>query len=125
MTFEGFQLETVKVSAATLRVRYGGQGPAVLLLHGHPRTHMTWGKVADILAQSFTVVCPDLRGFGQSSKPGDAPDHSGSSKRAKAQDCVELMSQLGHHLFSVVGHDRGSYVAFRAAMDHPDRIQKL
>lgn len=125
MIFEGFQLETVKVSAATLRVRYGGHGPAVLLLHGHPRTHTTWGRVAEILARSFTVVCPDLRGFGQSSKPGDTPDHSGSSKRAKAQDCVELMAHLGHDRFSIVGHDRGSYVAFRAAMDHPERIEKL
>lgn len=71
------------------------------------------------------VVCPDLRGFGQSSKPPDTPDHSGSSKRAKAADCIELMRHLGHERFAIVGHDRGSYVAFRAAMDHPDAITRL
>lgn len=123
--FEGFHLDVVTVSNATLRVRHGGSGPPVLLLHGHPRSHMTWSKVAPILAGSHTVVCPDLRGFGKSSKPTDTPDHAGSSKRAKAQDCVELMRSLGHETFAVAGHDRGSYVAFRMAMDHPARVSKL
>jgi haloacetate dehalogenase len=123
--FEGFRLDVVPVSQATLRVRYGGSGPPVLLLHGHPRTHMTWGRVATVLARSHTVVCPDLRGFGQSSKPADTPDHIGSSKRAKARDCVELMQSLGHQTFAVAGHDRGSYVAFRMAMDYPDRVTNL
>jgi haloacetate dehalogenase len=123
--FEGFRLDWIKLSEATLRVRVGGSGPPLLLLHGHPRTHMTWHRVAPMLADRFTVVCPDLRGFGQSSKPDDTPDHSGSSKRAKARDCVELMQHLGFDQFGLVGHDRGSYTAFRAAMDHPSSITRL
>lgn len=123
--FEGFTHATIRVSDAELNVRYGGNGPPVLLLHGHPRTHATWSKVAPELAKSFTVVCPDLRGFGRSSKPADQPDHVGSSKRAKAKDCVELMSQLGFEQFALVGHDRGSYTAYRAALDYPQRITHL
>lgn len=96
-----------------------------MLLHGHPRTHATWHKVAPILAKSFTVVCPDLRGFGQSSQPADTPDHLYSSKREKARDCVQLMHYLGFGTFSLVGHDRGAYTAFRCAMDNPDRIRRL
>jgi haloacetate dehalogenase len=122
--FEGFSLETIAVSQGRLRVRHGGSGPPLLLLHGHPRTHMTWGRVADRLSSRFTVVCPDLRGFGQSFSPVDTPDHSGSSKRAKAQDCIELMELLGHRRVSIAGHDRGCYVAFRAALDHPERIER-
>jgi haloacetate dehalogenase len=123
--FKEFVLEYVEVSAGSLRVRHGGSGPPILLLHGHPRTHMTWGQVADRLADRFTVVCSDLRGFGKSFKPEDSVDHAGSSKRAKAVDAVELMCKLGHDHFAIVGHDRGSYVAFRAAMDHPEIITKL
>lgn len=122
---EGFALERVQLSGATLRVRYGGSGPPLLLLHGHPRTHATWHRVAELLAPAFSVVFPDLRGFGESSVPPDAPDHVGSSKRAKAQDCVELMRHLGHDRFAVAGHDRGSYVAFRLAMDHPAAVTYL
>lgn len=123
--FDGFQLETVTLSEATLRVRHGGSGPPVLLLHGHPRTHMTWHRVAPLLAAHHTVICPDLRGFGESSKPIDTPDHFGSSKRAKAQDCIELMRYLGFDRFIIVGHDRGSYTAFRTAMDYPEAIERL
>lgn len=123
--FEGFALDTIALPEATLRVRHGGRGSPVLLLHGHPRTHATWHRVAPLLAQRHTVVCPDLRGFGRSSKPDDTPDHAGSSKRAKARDCVALMRHLGHERFAVVGHDRGSYTAFRTAMDHPDVITHL
>ncbi|WP_130835642.1 alpha/beta fold hydrolase [[Erwinia] mediterraneensis] len=123
--FDGFRLEQVKLSDAVLNVRYGGQGPPVLLLHGHPRTHVTWSRVAPLLATSFTVVCPDLRGFGLSSKPPDLPDHAGSSKRAKAQDCVELMHFLGFERFAVAGHDRGAYTAYRAALDYPQKITRL
>jgi haloacetate dehalogenase len=123
--FEGFALETIDLPEARLRVRHGGSGPPVLLLHGHPRTHTTWHRVAPLLAPHFTVVCPDLRGFGQSSKPPDTPDHAGSSKRAKARDCVALMRRLGHGRFAVVGHDRGAYTAFRTAMDHPDAVTHL
>jgi haloacetate dehalogenase len=123
--FEGFRLEEIALPEATLRVRYGGSGPPLLLLHGHPRTHTTWHRVAPLLARDHTVVCPDLRGFGGSSKPADTPDHSGSSKRAKARDCVALMQQLGFERFALAGHDRGSYTAFRTAMDHPDAVTRL
>lgn len=123
--FDGFKLEMIALAEATLRVRHGGSGPPVLLLHGHPRTHTTWYRVAPLLAAFHTVVCPDLRGFGQSSKPADTPDHSGSSKRAKARDCLALMRHLGFERFAIVGHDRGSYTAFRTAMDHPDAVSRL
>ncbi len=123
--FEGFTLEMIELPEATLRVRHGGSGPPVLLLHGHPRTHATWHKVAPLLAGRHTVVCPDLRGFGESSKPGDTPNHAGSSKRAKARDCLDLMRHLGFGRFAIVGHDRGAYTAFRAALDHPQAITHL
>jgi haloacetate dehalogenase len=123
--FEGFALERIDVGQAVLRVRHGGSGPPVLLLHGHPRTHVTWHRVAPLLAQRHTVVCPDLRGYGESSKPSTTPDHEPYSKRAMARDCVALMRALGHDRFAVVGHDRGSYVAFRTAMDHPDAASAL
>ncbi|MGO4123773.1 alpha/beta fold hydrolase [Inquilinus sp. YAF38] len=123
--FEGFALERIELPEATLRVRHGGSGSPVLLLHGHPRTHATWHRVAPLLAADHTVVCPDLRGFGRSTKPADTPDHAGSSKRAKARDCIALMQRLGFERFAIVGHDRGAYTAFRAAMDHPDRISHL
>ena len=123
--FEGFTLERIDTGEAELRVRHGGSGPPVLLLHGHPRTHVTWHRVAPLLAGRHTVVCPDLRGYGQSSKPPTTPDHEPYSKRAMARDCVALMRTLGHERFAVAGHDRGSYVAFRTAMDHPDRVSAL
>ena len=123
--FEGFELEMIGLPNATLRVRHGGSGSPVLLLHGHPRTHATWHRVAPLLAQDHTVVCPDLRGFGGSSKPADTPDHAGSSKRAKANDGVALMRHLGYERFAVVGHDRGAYTAFRMALDHPEAVSRL
>ncbi|NEA37444.1 alpha/beta hydrolase [Streptomyces sp. SID13031] len=123
--FDGFQLERVKVGEVSLRVRHGGSGPAVVLLHGHPRTHTTWYQVAPALATEFTVVCPDLRGYGQSDKPAADEAHTQYSKRSMAQDVVRLMTELGHERFAVVGHDRGSYVAYRTALDHPDRVSQL
>jgi haloacetate dehalogenase len=123
--FDGFRLDRIDVGAATLRVRYGGAGTPVLLLHGHPRTHATWHRVAPLLADAHTVVCPDLRGYGESSKPPATPDHSSYSKRAMAADCLALMRELGHERFAVVGHDRGSYVAFRLTMDHPAAVSHL
>jgi haloacetate dehalogenase len=106
-------------------VRHGGSGPPVLLLHGHPRTHVTWHRVAPLLAERHTVVCPDLRGYGQSSKPETTPDHRPYSKRAMAADGVALMRALGHERFGVAGHDRGANVAFRLAMDHPEAVTRL
>ncbi len=123
--FPGFALEHVRLTDVELRVRHGGQGPPILLLHGHPRTHTTWHRVAPILAQRFTVVCPDLRGYGESSKPPDEPDHGQASKRAMANDAIELMRRLGHDRFAVVGHDRGAYAALRTALDHPAHVSHL
>lgn len=123
--FDGFELGFVDVGDAVLRVRWGGQGSPLVLLHGHPRTHATWHMVAAQLAPQFRVVCPDLRGYGQSTMPPARPDHSQSSKRAMAADVLELMRQLGHSSFGVVGHDRGSAVAYRLALDHPGAVSKL
>jgi haloacetate dehalogenase len=123
--FDGFELDRIDVGEAVLRVRHGGSGPPVLLLHGHPRTHVTWHRVAPLLAARHTVVCPDLRGYGQSSKPPTTADHEPYSKRAMARDCLALMRALGHERFAVAGHDRGSYVAFRTAMDHPRAVTAL
>lgn len=126
VVFEGFELVRVDVGPVRLRVRVGGSGPPVVLLHGHPRTHTTWHRVAPRLASAgHTVICPDLRGYGQSTKPATDREHSPYSKRAMAGDVVALMADLGHERFAVVGHDRGSYVAYRLALDHPDRVTRL
>jgi len=106
-------------------VRHGGSGPPLLLLHGHPQTHVMWHAVAPRLAEDFTVVVADLRGYGDSSKPPTTPDHEPYSKRAMARDQVDVMRQLGHGRFSVAGHDRGGRCAYRMALDHPGRVQKL
>jgi haloacetate dehalogenase len=122
--FEGFELTRIVLDEAELRVRLGGSGPPVVLLHGHPRTHATWHRVAPLLARRHTVVCPDLRGYGASFKPATRADHSQMSKRALARDVVALMRRLGHERFAIVGHDRGAYVAFRCALDHPGRVSR-
>jgi haloacetate dehalogenase len=124
--FEGFRLDYLDVGEVRLRVRHGGQGPAVLLVHGHPRTHATWYAVAPALVRAgYCVVCPDLRGYGDSTAPADRPDHSQASKRAMAGDLLALMDRLGHHRFHAVGHDRGGYVVQRLALDHPDRVDRV
>ena len=123
--FDGFSLERIDVGDAVLRVRHGGDGPPVMLLHGHPRTHTTWHRVAPLLAAEHTVICPDLRGYGESSKPPTSDDHEPYCKRAMAADCVALAHALGHERFALVGHDRGACVAYRAALDHPDAILAL
>jgi haloacetate dehalogenase len=124
--FPGFTIERRSVGEGVeLRVRHGGQGQPIVLLHGHPRTHTTWHRVAPLLAERSTVVCPDLRGYGESSTPPDAPDHAQASKRAMAGDIVSLMRDLGHERFAIVGHDRGAYVAMRAALDHPEVVTHL
>lgn len=125
MIFEGFTLERVDVGEVELRVRHGGSGPPLLLLHGHPRTHATWHEVAPLLADRFTVVCPDLRGYGGSGKPPTDAEHTPYSKRAMGRDAVALMRALGHGTFAVAGHDRGALVAFRTAMDHPRAVTAL
>jgi haloacetate dehalogenase len=103
----------------------GGNGPPLLLLHGHPQTHAMWHRVAPDLASRFFVVAPDLRGYGDSSKPKGSPDHATHSKRAMAADQVGLMNSLGFSRFSIVGHDRGGRVAHRLAVDHPQAVQRL
>ena len=128
--FDGFTLQDVTVGHSggepvTLRVRHGGSGPPIVLLHGHPRTHVTWHRVAARLAAGHTVVCPDLRGYGRSSKPAVGDDHAGYGKRAMAGDVLELMRSLGHDRFAVAGHDRGANVAMRLALDHPDAVTHL
>jgi haloacetate dehalogenase len=123
--FDGFTLERIDVGEAELRVRHGGSGPPLVLLHGHPRTHVTWHRVAPLLADRFTVVCPDLRGYGESAKPPTTDDHEPYSKRAMARDIVALMGALRYERFAVAGHDRGSYVAFRTAIDHPEAVTAL
>ena len=122
---DGFTLDHLEVGDVTLRVRHGGTGSPVVLLHGHPRTHTTWYDVAPRLAEHHSVVCPDLRGYGGSSKPDAGSDEAAYTKRAMASDVVGLMRSLGHERFAVVGHDRGSYVAFRTALDHPDVVTRL
>ncbi len=123
--FEGFRQVRVDTGEVTINAVVGGQGQPLLLLHGYPQTHVIWHKLAPMLAQHFTVVASDLRGYGDSSKPEGALDHSNYSKRALARDQVELMRQLGFERFYLAGHDRGGRVAHRLAVDYPDRVLKL
>src|SRR5438552_18284691 len=108
--FEGFQHQQITTSGTTINFVKGGNGPGLLLLHGYPQTHTMWHKIAPRLAQDFSVVAPDLRGYGDSSKPPDGENHLGYSKRATAHDQVEVMERLGFKPFAVVGHDRGTRV---------------
>src|ERR1700710_26960 len=121
MFFDGFARETVDCGDVALRVRHGGSGPPIVLLHGHPRTHGTSHAVARRLAGGVTVVCPGPRGYGGSSRPAD----DAYSKRAMAGDVLRLMRALGHERFAVAGHDRGCYVAMRLALDHPAAVTHL
>jgi haloacetate dehalogenase len=126
----GFLRRDVQTSGARIRVATAGatdgQGPPVLLLHGHPQNHLTWYKVAPKLVEAgYTVVAPDLRGYGDSSKPPGGENHAGYSKRAMAADQVEVMRALGFERFAVIGHDRGGRVAHRMALDHPDHVDRL
>ncbi|GAB3457543.1 alpha/beta hydrolase [Streptomonospora sediminis] len=122
----GFTAADTDVGAGVrIRAATGGSGPPVLLLHGHPQTHATWRATAPALARNHTVVAADLRGYGDSGKPGSDADHTPYSKRAMAADQVALMRALGHDTFAVVGHDRGGRVAHRMALDHPAAVQRL
>lgn len=123
--FPGFRLLDVATSAARIRVRAGGEGPPLLLLHGYPQTHALWHKVAARLKQRFTLVCADLRGYGDSEKPPTDAEHAPYSKRAMAKDMVEVMAALGHERFAVGAHDRGARVAHRMALDHEERVSRL
>jgi haloacetate dehalogenase len=123
--FEGFTAFRIKTSGAEIDGLRGGEGPPLLLLHGYPQTRAIWHKLAVDLARHFTVIAADLRGYGASSKPPGGPDHAGYSKRAMAQDMVEVMAALGFDRFAVCGHDRGGRVAHRMALDHEDRVTRL
>jgi len=125
MVFDGFEEGTVKTRGAPIHFLRGGEGPPLLLLHGYPQTLAMWHRIAPRLAQRFTVVAADLRGYGASGKPEGGADHFGYSKRAMAQDQVELMEQLGFPRFFLAGHDRGGRVGHRMALDHPQRVSKL
>ncbi len=122
--FDDFGTKRIATSGAEIHLRLGGAGPPLLLLHGYPQSHVMWHKVAPGLAERFTVVAPDLRGYGESSKPPGGDRHENYSKRAMARDQVEVMAALGFERFSVVGHDRGARVTHRLALDHPARVEK-
>jgi haloacetate dehalogenase len=124
--FAGFREDRVDVDDASIFVRYGGEGPPVVLLHGHPRTSATWYEVAPrLVRRGFTVICPDLRGYGQSLAPAPVADHTAHSKRATAGDIAAVARSLGHPRFALAGHDRGGYVALRLALDHPEAVARL
>lgn len=125
MTLDGFESREIAANGTRIFACHAGSGPPVLLLHGFPQTHLMWRHLAPTLAQSFTVICADLRGYGKSGCPSSDPDHAPYSKRVMAQDMVELMRGLGFDQFSVVGHDRGGRVAYRLALDHADRVSRV
>jgi haloacetate dehalogenase len=127
--FEGFEVQRIAVNHAHadgvhLNVRIGGEGPALLLLHGYPQTGAMWHKIAPALAEQFTVIIPDLRGYGASDKPESDDTHVAYSKRAMAADMASLMTVLGHERFQVAGHDRGARVTHRLCLDHADRVRR-
>jgi haloacetate dehalogenase len=122
---DGFQQDRITTTGAEINLRRAGEGPPLLLLHGYPQTHVMWHKIAPALAERFTVVLTDLRGYGDSAKPPGGDNHEAYSKRAMAQDQVEVMTALGFDSFAVAGHDRGARVGHRLALDHPERVSKL
>jgi haloacetate dehalogenase len=128
--FPGFATRRFKTSGAEIHARIGGRGPPLVLLHGYPQTHVCWHRIAPDLAKHATLIIPDLRGYGQSSAPAGGPaagddKHAIYSKRAMAQDVLEMMRELGHAKFMVVGHDRGARVAYRLALDHPEAVTRV
>lgn len=123
--FPGFKSARVKTSGAEINLVHAGSGPPLLLMHGAPQTHVSMRLIAADLAKDYTVVAPDLRGYGESSKPPDGDGHANYSKRAMALDQVEVMKSFGFDKFAVVGHDRGGRVGHRMALDHPDKVTKL
>jgi len=125
MMMDAFTAAEIKTGETGIFTRSHGIGPPLLLLHGFPQTHLMWRTVAPLLSSHFTVVCADLRGYGQSGCPASTPDHLPYAKRAMAQDMVTVMERLGFPRFFVAGHDRGGRVAYRMALDHPDRVSAL
>ena len=125
MFFDGFSLTQVQTPGGAIRLRHGGAGPPLLLLHGNPQTHAMWNLVAPELARRFTVICPDLRGYGGSFKPAPSPDHAPYAKAEMARDMVTVMEHFGFSRFQLGAHDRGARVAHRLAIDFPDRVERL
>ena len=123
MLYKNFKHTKIETSGAEINLVHGGEGKPLLLLHGYPETHVMWHLTAPRLAESFHVICMDLRGYGDSSKPESTPDHFTYSKRAMAKDCIEVMESLGHKRFFAAGHDRGGRVTHRMALDYPERIE--
>ena len=123
--FPGFKHLDMRTKGAVIRVRHGGSGPPLLLLHGYPNNHVLWHAVAAKLAQRYHVVCPDLRGYGDSSLPDPGARLINYSHRVMAEDMIEVMEQLGHQRFFLIGHDRGARVSHRMCLDHPERVMKL
>ena len=123
--FENFAHHRIKTTGAEISCVTAGSGPPVLLLHGFPQSKAMWARIAPLLAQRYTVVCADLRGYGDSSKPGCEPDHANYSFRALAADQIQVMKHLGHERFHVVGHDRGGRTCHRLALDNPDSVLSL
>ena len=123
--FEGFEQRQIDTGDVTINLQMAGHGPPLLLLHGYPQTHVMWHKVAPQLAEHFTVVVPDLRGYGDSSKPPAGENYVGYSKRQMALDMVLVMQKLGFERWRVAGHDRGARVSYRMALDHPERVERL
>jgi len=123
--FENFRLTTVAVDGGEIRLRHGGTGPPLLLLHGNPQTHAMWHAVAPALSEHFTLICPDLRGYGGSLKPDVSADHAPYAKQRMARDMAQVMDHFGHDKFLVGSHDRGARVAHRLALDYPERVLRL
>ena len=123
--FPGFTSARVKTSGAEINLVHAGSGPPLLLIHGAPQTHVSMRLLAADLVKDYTVIAPDLRGYGESSKPPDGENHANYSKRAMALDQVEVMKSFGFDKFAVVGHDRGGRVAHRLALDHPDKVTRV
>ena len=123
--FEDFAEHTLATERGTIFARVGGSGPPLLLLHGYPQTHLMWHAAAPLLAARFTVVAVDLPGYGASFRPEPTPDHAAHSKRAFATDLLQTMAALSHQRFVVAGHDRGGRVAYRMALDHPNRVSAV
>ncbi|TQV79689.1 alpha/beta fold hydrolase [Denitrobaculum tricleocarpae] len=123
--FEGFQNQKIPVGDSVINLMTGGEGPPLLLLHGYPQTHVAWHAVAPALARDFTLVIPDLPGYGDSLGPEPDPAHLNYAKRTIARTLVGLMEKLGFDRFALAGHDRGGRVAYRMALDHPERVSRL
>jgi haloacetate dehalogenase len=123
--FPGFEQRRVAVGPISLNLRIGGSGAPLLLLHGYPQTHLAWHAVAPELARHFTVICPDLKGYGDSDAPAPDADSIAYSKRVMGEEMLALMVALGHRRLAVAGHDRGARIAYRMALDHPEAVSKL